>query len=232
MINFYENSKVKKYLTKEKNPGFEDTQIKLFTRTLIIGSSGTGKTNCLLNYLKLSDNTFNHIHIVLKQDDEPLYMHLKNSFKKEDLSIYTSIDQLPDLDNLVKDKDDQDLVIFDDQLGDRVGLKSGKITDYFIRGRKKLITLFFLGQTFYDIPKLLRCQMSYLIILKVSNDDDLKLIVRNFKLGVDLKQLQEMYKISTKKQMDMFKIDILTGDPNKKFSHNFNEFFKIENNDE
>ena len=137
MINFYENSKVKKYLTKEKNPGFNDTQIKLFTRTLIIGSSGTGKTNCLLNYLKLSGNTFNHIHIVLKQDDEPLYMHLKNSYKKDDLTIYISLEQLPELDKLPKDDEDQDLVIFDDQLGDQKGLKGTKIIDYFIREKYK-----------------------------------------------------------------------------------------------
>ena len=232
MINFYEHPKIKKYLTKEKNPHFKDHQIKLNTRTLVIGSSGSGKTNFLLNFLKLSPSTFNHIHLVLKQSDEPLYQLLINSMKPEDITVYTSIDKLPELDALPKLPEDQDIVIFDDQLADQKGLKGTKMGDYFIRSRKKNITLFFLAQTFYDIPKLIRCQMTYLIIIKVSNDDDLKLIVRNFQLGVDLKKLTDMYKSATKNKFDFFKIDVLTGEEDIKFSHNFKDFFKIKNNNE
>ena len=53
VTNFYETKTLKKYLLNSKNPGFDQTQMKINTRILIIGSSGSGKTNCLFNYLKL-----------------------------------------------------------------------------------------------------------------------------------------------------------------------------------
>ena len=61
MLNFYHTKQVKKYLPKTENPSFENTKIALNSRILIIGSSGAGKTNALLNYIMESPNTFSHI---------------------------------------------------------------------------------------------------------------------------------------------------------------------------
>jgi KaiC/GvpD/RAD55 family RecA-like ATPase len=50
MINFYENPKVKKFMEEIKNPSFENTQMTMRSRFLVVGSSGTGKTNFLLHH--------------------------------------------------------------------------------------------------------------------------------------------------------------------------------------
>jgi hypothetical protein len=224
MINFYENKGIKKYLTKSDNPHFETTQIKVDTRILIIGSSGSGKTNLLLNYIKSSPNTFCHIHIVFKTF-EPLYELLKEKLEKG-ISFYDDIDKLPNLEEIQKEKGDQQLVVFDDQINESKKLNE-KVAEYFIRGRKKNLTMFFISQSFFKIPKIIRQQMQYLLLLKMSSGKDLRLIVSDFALGLEIDELQKIYKDATKEQFNFLKINIDEGNENKKFSKNFNEFYNI-----
>ena len=226
MINFYENKGIKKYLTKSDNPHFEETQIKVDTRILIIGSSGSGKTNLLMNYIKLSPNTFSHIHVVFKTF-EPLYELLKEKLaESHGVTFYDDINKLPDLEKIQKEKGDQQLIVFDDQINESKKLNT-KVAEYFIRGRKKNLTMFFISQSFFKIPKLIRQQMQYLCLLKMSSGKDLRLIVSDFALGLEIDQLQEIYKNATKEQFNFSKINIDEGDANKKFSLNFKDFYSI-----
>ena len=57
------------------------------------------------------------------------------------------------------------LLILDDIVVDK---KQEILENYFIRGRKigLGITICYLSQSYYDIPKLIRKNLSYLIILK------------------------------------------------------------------
>jgi hypothetical protein len=63
--------------------------------------------------------------------------------------------------------------------------------------------------------------------LKISGDRDLKLILSNYALGITQEKLLEIYKEATKEQLNFLKIDMRTGDENKKFSKNFTDFFTI-----
>jgi len=226
MINFYQNKGIKKYLTQSVNPHFDDTQIKVDTRILVIGSSGSGKTNLLMNYIKLSPMTFSHIHIVFKTF-EPLYELLQEKLKESGgVTFYDDINKLPNLDDIQQEKGDQQLVVFDDQINESKKLNT-KVAEYFIRGRKKNLTMFFISQSFFKIPKLIRQQMQYLLLLKMSSGKDLRLIVSDFALGLEIDQLQEIYKDATKQQFNFLKIDIDEGNPDHKFSLNFKDFYKI-----
>jgi hypothetical protein len=46
---------------------------------------------------------------------------------------------------------------------------------------------------------------------------------------VEPEQLMKMYKKSTKKPLDFFKIHTTQRDPNLKYAHNFTGFFHIQN---
>ena len=49
IINFYELDEVKAFTKKSINPKFKTHGIKVPFRSLIIGASGSGKTNIVMN---------------------------------------------------------------------------------------------------------------------------------------------------------------------------------------
>ena len=63
-----------------KMKGFKNHFIEPNSRILMIGSSGSGKTNALLNFIERSSGEFNKIITCsLSTTDEPLYNLLKSS---------------------------------------------------------------------------------------------------------------------------------------------------------
>ena len=226
ITNFY--TKAKKFLTEGRNPHFEQTQMKINSRTLIVGSSGSGKTNAMLQYIALCKNTFHSIWIVTKQI-EPLYEMLEEKMRKSGrVHILFDIAKLPNVSEIrdPEHKTDQTLVIFDDQVTDKKAMK-GKIAEYFIRGRKQNVTMFFISQSYYEVPKLIRSQMQYLILLKISSARDLKLIFSDFSFGSDREAIVRIYREATASFPNFLKIDVDQQDLQRKFTRNFTEFFRI-----
>jgi hypothetical protein len=143
--------------------------------------------------------------------------------------FYDELHKLPDLKEIRKnrDKDEEQLVVIDDWIAEIH--KYPKIVDFAIRCRKCNITFVFIAQSYFKIPKPIRSQMTYLILLKVSSGKDLRLIMGDFNLVLELDQLQNIYKDATKiKMKDFMKIDVNSGDPNKKFSKNWKDFYEVE----
>jgi hypothetical protein len=118
MINFYENPKVKKFIVEIKNPSLEKTQIEMRSRSLVVGASGTGKTNYLTNYIYKAQNTFGKVIIVSKGIEEPLYEFLKAELKGS--IVFYSLDQLPTVVefNEKREGDLETLIVFDDLVND------------------------------------------------------------------------------------------------------------------
>jgi ABC-type oligopeptide transport system ATPase subunit len=228
MINFYEHNDVKKLMPQSYNPHFNDTQIKIPFRAGIIGASGSGKTACLLNILSKFNDTFGHIYVVYKAS-EALYEFLEKKIGAKYINFYTKLSQLPPITNF-PNKEKQQLIIFDDQVNEK---DQSIIQEWSIRGRKvgAGVSLMYLSQSFFKIPKLVRQQFNYLILLKLSSDRDLHLILSDFSLGVDKKQLYDVYKQSTKEKFNFLKIDLDNPNNNKKFSHNFTDFFEFGDSD-
>ena len=55
-----------------------------------------------------------------------------------------------------------------------------KMMEMYIRGRKKGISIVYLSQSFYRIPKTIRSNCNYFVILKLSGKRDLNLIMSEF----------------------------------------------------
>jgi hypothetical protein len=117
-----------KYLLKQHNPNFETHGIKVPFRMLIIGGSGAGKTQTFLNILHNFGNTFQNIHIITKNKDEPLYNYLEDKLGKDGLSVKEGISNAPNLDDL--DKQEQTLIVMDDLVLEK---NQRQLEEYFIR---------------------------------------------------------------------------------------------------
>ena len=215
----------KKFLLKSHNPHFDTHHIKLPFRMIIAGNSGSGKTQTLLNLIYNMPDTFEKMYIITKNKDEPLYNYLEEKLGDKGLSIKEGLENLPDLDGF--DKEQNSLIILDDLVNEALQ-KQRPIADFFIRARKKNASLIYISQSFYGVPKLIRDNISHLIIKQVSSMKNLTMICRECSLGIDKKVLKSIYDDATQSKQDFLLID-LDGDKDEKFRKNFDEVYVIEN---
>lgn len=227
--NFYEHQGMKEFLTSTPNPCFDSHHINVPFRMLVVAASGGGKTTFLLNLINKMQNTFLHLHIVYKCS-EPIYEFLEKKLTARKVSFYTKMSDLPTVDNM-PNKGKSQLVVFDDQINE-ISKTQQMISEFFIRGRKKMLSMAYLTQSYFKVPKIIRLNINYLILLKLSSDRDLKLIVSDYGLGVDVEDLYKIYKNATTTKFNFLKIDIDESDNNKKFSHNWTGFYKISGNED
>jgi ABC-type dipeptide/oligopeptide/nickel transport system ATPase component len=189
---------------------------------VIAGSSGSGKTNTFLNLLKIMPDTFENIWIVTKNKDEPIYNWLDDKLGKEGLKIQEiDKDGLPDLDKL--DKTQNNLIVMDDLVGEK---NQKPMEQFFIRARKKNCSLIYITQSYYQVPKMIRNNLTYLIIKQISSMKNLLMISREYDIGISKEALIEMYNYATKEKMGFLMVD-LEAPPEERFRRNFDEVFII-----
>lgn len=215
MINFYSRIKSK---SKYDNPEFKKHGIKVPFRMLIAGSSSAGKTNFALNVLKVMKNTFRQLIVVCKTKHEPLYEMLEQ--KLGDIVTFYEEGDIPDLKEFKTESDtDQTLIIFDDMVcADKK--TNAKIAEWFIRSRKKGVSCMYLSQSYYKTEKLIRQNCSYIALRGISSKNDLSAILREYGLGVDIKQLVKIYKQVVATPFSFLLIDLDASD-HEKFRSNF-----------
>jgi type IV secretory pathway VirB4 component len=213
LVNIYEEEAIKPFLLKSHNPNYELHYIDIPFRMLIIGSSGSGKTLTLYNILRIFSGTFQNIHIIAKSIDEPIYKYIEDRFKKINehpkaksklnVNVLEGMNSLPDLASF--NKDEQSLVVLDDLVLEK---NQSKIEEYYIRCRKLNVSVIYISQSYYAIPKIIRQNVSYLIVKQVSSSKNLKLIANEYSLGLDSKQLNQVYNFCTREKSDFMLIDI------------------------
>jgi hypothetical protein len=225
MVNFYQHKYMKQFLTEYENPCFDSHQVKVPCRMAIIAASGGGKSQFLLNLIAKMQNTFGAIYVCYRAS-EPLYEFLAKSIGDKNITFFTSLAKFPQVSEMPKDK--QILCVFDDVINysDR---EQGIIKEYYIRGRKwgKGISMCYLSQSFFRIPKIIRLQCNYLILLKLGSRRDLSLILSDYGLGVEKEELMSIYKHATQIPFDFLKISTDERDDSKRFSHNWTEWYDI-----
>ena len=131
-------------------------------------------------------------------------------------------DGLPDLDKL--DKTQQTLIVMDDLVGEK---NQKPMEQYFLRARKKNASLVYITQSYYAVPKMIRNNMTYLVIKQISSMKNLTMIAREFDLGLPKQVLTDMYKDATADKQNFLMMD-LEGDPKDKFRKGFNEIYEME----
>lgn len=204
IVNMYE--KIPSYLLdKVENPNFHLHKLKLPMRMCIVAPSGSGKTNFLINLLHLfcsgSKGTFSTIHIITKNKDEPLYRWVES--KCDSIIIQEGLSNTPKLDDF--DKDVNHLVVWDDLV---LSKDLSNVENYYIRARKLNVSVIFISQSYFKIPKVIRNNCSYIVILKLSGQREVNIILSEFGLGVTKQQLMDIYKYATNVKFSPLIIDM------------------------
>jgi hypothetical protein len=224
IINFYEHVP-KKYLEEIDNPNKHLHDFDLPFRMCIVAPSGSGKTNFLLNLIKVfsqGKGTFADITIVTRNKSEPLYNYLEGEF--EQIQIKEGMHNTPKLDDM--DKKYNHLVCWDDLV---LSKNLQPVEEYYMRARKKMTSVCFLSQSYYDIPKFIRKNSTYLVLLDLGGSKREKTAVLN-EWGADLDsdELNAVFNDATSVKLRPL---IITGgkvDRNKKYRKGFLDYYCLD----
>ena len=204
----------KKYLKKPKNPNFALHHFNLPFRACVVAPSGSGKTNLVLNIIEAfskDEGTFSTIQIITRDKNEPLYNWLQE--KAPSIQITEGLTTLKPLTNKNYDPDLQHLVVLDDLV---LSKDLSAVEAFYIRGRKLGVSVIFISQSYFRIPKTIRGNCSYMILLKLSGQREVNLILSEFGLGVTKDQLLRLYQRATTEKFVPLVID-MEAQPEERF---------------
>ena len=181
-------------------------------RILIIGASGSGKTNPLHNLIKRHD--IDKVYLYAKDLSEPKYEFLirkrkdvgRNHFNYPNAFIECS----NRMDEVYQNTDDynpsrkrKNFIVFDDMIADIMTNKKFQaiIKELFIRCRKLNISLVFITQSYFSVPKDVRLNSTHPLITKNNNRKELQNVAINHSHDIDYKDFVKIYRECTKKHI-------------------------------
>ena len=99
-----------------------------------------------------------------------------------------------DKDNI--DKERKTVIVFDDMIADMINNKKldSIVTELFIRGRKLNISLVFITQSYFKVPKDVRLNSTHFFIMKIPNKRELQQIALNHSSDINSKDFIKIYK--------------------------------------
>ena len=175
MINFNDYTNENKTEHNSKWPYILDQPYRI----LIVGSSGSGKTNALLNLIN-NQPDINKTYLYAKDPYEAKYQYLINEREKVGLNHYNDPKAFMKYSNDMQDvcknieeynprKKRKMLIDFDDMIADMINNKklNPVVTELFIRGRKVDISIAFITQSYFKVPKDVRLNSTHFFIMKI-----------------------------------------------------------------
>ena len=205
MINFDEYTNKNK---RKHNPNWPCIPDHPY-RILIIGGSGSEKTNALLNLIYIQPD-IDKIYLYAKYLYEPKYQFLINKRQSKRLKhlkdpkafIEYSNDMQDvygNIDDYNPDRESKILLVFHDMIADMINNEKLNliVTELFIRGRKPNISLVFITQSYFKVPKDVRLNTTHFFIMKISNKIELQQIAMSH--DIDFKDFIKIYKKCTNK---------------------------------
>ena len=175
-------------------------------RILIIGGSGSGKTNTLFNLIN-EQKDIDKICLYAKDLSESKYEYLIRNRKNAGIKHLndskafvecsnTMNDVYEKIDNYNPNRKRKVLVVFDDMIADiMTNKKFQSITkELFIRCRKQNILLVFITQSYFFVPKDKRLNSTHYLIMKINNRRELQNIATNHSEDIDYKDFMKIYR--------------------------------------
>ena len=173
---------------------------------MIIGGSGSGKTNSLFSlinhqpdideiYLYAKDLNKAKYEFLIKKREDVGIKHFNNSKAFTEYSnnmddIYKNIEEYN------QNKKPKILTVFDDMVADMLNNKKLNpiATELFIRGKKLNISVVFITQSYFAVPKNVRLNSMHYFMMKTPNKVELQRIASNNSSDVDFKDFVNLYK--------------------------------------
>ena len=201
-------------------------------RILIIGGSGSGKTNLLLHLIE-NQPDIDKIHLYAKDPYEAKYQYLINKRESvginhfnnpkafieysNDMHVYKNIGKYnPDNENKI-------LIVFD-MIADMIHNKklNSIVTELFIRCGKLNISIVFITQSYFKVRKDVRLNTSNFFIAKTPNKRELQQIAINYSSDISTKDFANIYRKCTAEPYSFLVNDAtLASDNPLRFRKNF-----------
>ena len=168
-------------------------------RILIIGGSGSRKTNTLLNLMN-EQKDIDKIYLYAKDLSEPKYEYLIKNRENAGIKHLndskafieysnTMNDVYENIDNYNPNRKRKILIVFDDMIADIMTNKKFQaiLKELFIRCRKINISLVFITQSYFSVPKDVRLNSTHYFIMKINNKRELQNIAISHSADIDYK---------------------------------------------
>ena len=177
---------------------------------MIIGGSGSGKTNTLINLIN-EQNDIDKIYLYARDLNEPKYKILIKKRKDAGIKHLNDPNAFIECSNTMDDvyenihdynpsRKRKILIVFDDMIADIMSNKKFQaiIKELFIRCRKLNISLVFIAQSYFRIPRDVRLNSTHLWIMKINNRIELQNIARDHSADIGYKDFMKIYRKCTK----------------------------------
>ena len=184
-------------------------------------SSGSGKTNVLLNLIE-NQPDIDKIYLYTKDPYEGKYQYLINKRERVGMNHFNDpkafIEYSNDMHDVYKnineynlDKENKILIVFDDMIADMIHNKklNSIVTELFIRGRKLNISLVFITQSYFKVPKDVRLNTTHFFIANIPNRTELQEIAWNHSSYISAKVFDNIYRKCTVEAYSFSVNDIL-----------------------
>ena len=222
MINLDSNTNKNNKKHDEKWPCIPDHPYRI----LMIGGSGSGKTNQLINLIN-KQNDVDKIYLYARDLSELKYEYLikkrvdvgikhvnnSNAFIKCSSTMNDVYENINDY-NLSRRR--KILIVFDDMIADimtskkfqnKIGVLS--IKELFIRCRKLNISFVFITQSYFSVPKDVRLNSTHYLIMKINDRKELQNIAINHSADIDYKSFMKIYRECTRESFNFLTIDTM-----------------------
>ena len=194
MINLDDYTNENKTEYNSKWPCIPDHSHRIF----VIGGSGSGKTNALLNLIK-NQSDIDKIYLYAKDPYEAKYQHLINKRESTGLKHFNDhkafIEYSNDIQDIYKNIEEHNLVkkrkvliVFDNVIVDMINDKklNPVVTELFIGGRKLNVTIVFITQSYFKVSKGVRLNSTHFFVMKIPNKRELQQIALSHSSNFDL----------------------------------------------
>ena len=229
----------------KKDPKFKSAIHPLLippnSRIIVVGGSGTGKTNWLCNALIKPQIKYEKIWMYSKNLFQPKYDFLKKELNNTEFLLnkgnrakkrepYKIIEQWSDnindlisLDELKKFKQYLNLVIIDDmpilskQQQDTVG-------KFYTMCRHYNCTIIYLQQLYFQLSRGIRNNLTHIVIFNNNNKKELELLSRELGANLEKGEFSKLYNKILNKKFKWMLIDNTTDDINKMYRDGYQKF--------
>ena len=175
------------------------SQLSLLYITQIFNLEDISNENALLNLISQQDD-INKIYLYAKDLSEPKYEFLIKMRENVGIKRLNDSNSLIQCSNTMDDvyenindynpiRKRKKLIVFDDMIADIMGNKKFQaiIKELFIRCRKLNISLVFITQSYFSVPKDIRLNSTHYLIMKINNKKELQNFAINHSADIDYK---------------------------------------------
>ena len=193
------------------------------------------KNKCIIK-LENNQQDIDKIYLYAKDPYEDKYQYLINKTERVGINHLNDSkafieysndmrDVYKNIDDYNPDKENKILILFDDMIADMINNKelNSVVTELFSRGRELNISLIFITQSYFKVPKDVRNNSTHFFIIKIPNKRELMQIAINHSSDTNTKDFIEIYRNCTDKPYPFLVIDTtLPSNNSLRFRKNLN----------